>query len=367
MRRVLQNWFHESMLGTDVRSPTVTTPLLSVIVLNFNGREWLPACLEAVFAQTCPVPFEVLLVDNGSDDGSATLAEERYPALRTVRNGENLGFAAGNNRGARAARGRWLVFLNNDTRVEPRWLERMHAAAVAHPEFALFTSRIVFLHDPSIVDSAGDGYVRAGGAFKHGHGTDAAALTIAREVFGVCGAALMIERGTFEALGGFDPRFFMVHEDVDLSYRARLQGLRCWYVADAVVGHAGSGSLGTVSPTAVFYGQRNLEWTWLKNTPRELLLSSALAHLGYSLAGVAHYVRVGRAGAALKGKWAALSELRRVLRDRKRIQATRTVAISELERVMEPHWLAAKRREKAFTASRPGQPPASSHEPRAGS
>jgi N-acetylglucosaminyl-diphospho-decaprenol L-rhamnosyltransferase len=354
MRRVLQDRFHDSMLSTDVRSPAVATPLISVIVLNYNGREWLAACLDAVFAQACPVPFEVLLVDNGSDDGSAALAEERYPALRVVRNGENLGFAAGNNRGATAARGRWLMFLNNDTRPEPQWLEHMHGATVAHPEFALFTSRMVFLHNPSVVDSAGDGYVRAGGAFKHGHGADAAAFSTAREVFGACGGAFMIERETFEALGGFDPRFFMVHEDVDLSYRARLQGLRCWYVADAVVGHAGSGSLGTASPTAVFYGQRNLEWTWLKNTPRELLLSSALSHLGYSLAGVAHYVRVGRAAAALQGKWAALSDLRRVLRDRARIQATRTVAISELERLMEPHWLAAKRREKAFTASRPG-------------
>jgi GT2 family glycosyltransferase len=330
----------------------VPAPIISVIVLNYNGREWLPGCLEAVYAQGCPVPFEVLLVDNGSNDRSATLAAERHPALRVVCNGENLGFAAGNNRGAAAARGEWLLFLNNDTRAEPRWLERMYAATVAHPEFALFTSRIVFLHDPSVVDSAGDGYVRAGGAFKHGHGADAAAFATSREVFGVCGGAFMIRRDAFEALGGFDPLFFMVHEDVDLSYRARLRGLRCWYVADAVVRHAGSGSLGMSSPTAVFYGQRNLEWTWLKNTPRELLLSSALSHVGYSLAGVVHYLRAGRGAAALKGKWAAARDVRRVLREREQIQASRAVTISELERVMEPHWLAAKRREKAFAASR---------------
>jgi GT2 family glycosyltransferase len=340
------------MLGADVRSAPVSIPLISVIVLNYNGRQWLPGCLQALFAQTCRAPFEVLLVDNGSNDSSAALALKDHPTLRVVWNRENLGFAAGNNRGAEAARGEWLVFLNNDTRAESQWLERMYAATVVHPEFALFTSRIVFLQDPSVLDSAGDGYLRAGGAFKHGHGADATAFALPREVFGACGGAFMIRRETFEALGGFDPRFFMVHEDVDLSYRARLRGLRCWYVADAVVRHAGSGSLGASSPTAVFYGQRNLEWTWLKNTPRELLLSSALSHLAYSLAGVVHYARGGRARAALKGKWAALRELPRVLRDRTRIQATRTVPLADLERVMEPRWLEAKRREKAFAGSR---------------
>jgi N-acetylglucosaminyl-diphospho-decaprenol L-rhamnosyltransferase len=233
-----------------------------------------------------------------------------------ILNGENLGFAAGNNRGAGAARGDWLVFLNNDTRAEPEWLDRLHTAAVAHPDFALFTSRIVFLHDPSVVDSAGDGYLRAGGAFKRGHGAEATAFTTPREVFGACGGAFMIRRRTFEMLGGFDPRFFMIHQDVDLSYRARLQGFRCWYVADAVVRHIGSGSLGVSSPSAVFYGQRNLEWAWVKNTPGELLLSSAVSHVAYSVAGLVHYARVGRARAALKGKWAALRELRPVLRDR---------------------------------------------------
>jgi N-acetylglucosaminyl-diphospho-decaprenol L-rhamnosyltransferase len=332
----------------------VPTPIISVVVLNFNGHEWLPGCLDAVFGQACGQPFEVLLVDNGSRDGSPALASERHTALRVILNGENLGFAAGNNRGAAAARGDWLVFLNNDTRAEPEWLERLYTAAMAHPDFALFTSRIVFLYDPSVVDSAGDGYLRAGGAFKRGHGAEATAFTTPREVFGACGGAFMIRRRTFEMLGGFDPRFFMVHEDVDLSYRARLRGFRCWYVADAVVRHVGSGSLGVASPSAVFYGQRNLEWAWVKNTPRELLLSTAVSHVAYSMAGLAHYARVGMARAALKGKWAALRELRMVLRDRARIQASRTASVAEIERLMEPHWLRTKRREKSFATSRVG-------------
>ena len=127
----------------------------------------------------------------------------------------------------------------------------------------------------------------------------------------------MIRRDAFDALGGFDARFFMVYEDVDLSYRARLRGLRVWYAADAIVRHAGSGSLGTISPAAVFYGQRNLEWTWIKNTPPACCAATALSHAIYSFAGVLHYMRLGLGGPALRGKWAALRALPQVLADRR--------------------------------------------------
>lgn len=327
-------------------------PSASVIILNFNGRPWLPACLDALAAQRGAPPFETSLVDNASTDGSVAFVRESYPHVRVVETGTNLGFAAGNNAGARAARGEWLAFLNNDTTADADWLARLAAEAADHPEFALVTSRLVFMDDPSIVDSAGDGYFRAGGAFKHGHGAPAADFSSSREVFGACGGAFMIRRDAFAALGGFDARYFVNFEDVDLSYRARLRGLRIWYAASAVVRHAGSGSLGALSPAAVFYGQRNLEWTWIKNTPRSLLISTALSHAMYSIAGVVHYIRVGRGWPALGGKLAALRALPQVLADRRRVQAGRIVDASSLEAWMEPSWLAAKRREKAFAGTR---------------
>ena len=327
-------------------------PAASLVVLNYNGRNWLSGCLGAIAAQQGAPPFETIMVDNGSSDGSVGAVRAAWPAVRVVETGTNLGFAGGNNAGAREARGGWLVFLNNDTVPEPDWLARLHAEAAAHPECALVTSRLVFLDDPSIVDSAGDGYLRAGGAFKHGHGGRAGDFAASREVFGACGGAFMIRRAAFEALGGFDPRFFMNYEDVDLSYRARLRGMRTWYAASAIVRHAGSGSLGAVSAAAVFYGQRNLEWTWIKNTPPGLLAATALPHVIYSLAGVAHYIAAGRGMEALRGKWAALLALPQILADRRTVQASRTVEPSDVTSLMEPHWLAAKRREKRFQLSR---------------
>jgi GT2 family glycosyltransferase len=327
-------------------------PAISVIVLNHNGRQWLPACMDALAAQRAAPPFETLIVDNGSHDGSVDLMSRSYPQVRVIATGRNLGYAEGNNVGARDARGAWLVFLNNDTIADPAWLAELAREAEAHPECALITSRLVYMDDPSIVDSAGDGYLRAGGAFKHGHGAAAAGFAVSREVFGACGGAFMIRRAEFEALEGFDPRFFMVYEDVDLSYRARLRGMRVWYAAGAIVRHAGSGSLGTISVGAVFYGQRNLEWTWIKNTPRSLLLATAVPHAVYSLAGIAHYLRIGRGGAALRGKWAALRALPQVLADRRRVQASRTAAPADVAGHMESNWIAAKRREKAFDTGR---------------
>jgi N-acetylglucosaminyl-diphospho-decaprenol L-rhamnosyltransferase len=333
--------------------------LLSVIVLNYNGRRWLQPCLDALAAQRGAPRFEVIVVDNASTDGSAeavrdyiqgrVAVEEKaaFEALHFVENGANLGFAAGNNAGARTARGAMLAFLNNDTVVEPDWLARLSRALTAQPQFALATSRLVFLDDPSIVDSAGDGYLRAGGAFKHGYGGHAEDALISREVFGACGGAFLTRRAVFEALGGFDERFFMVYEDVDLSYRARLLGFRCWYAADAIVRHAGSATLGVASPAAVYYGQRNLEWTWLKNTPRALLIRTAIPHAIYSLAGMSHYATRGRFVPALRGKLAALLGLPAVLRDRRAVQRASVVSAQAVEQLMETGWLALKRREKA--------------------
>lgn len=331
---------------------------LSVIVLNYNGRRWLGGCLDALGAQQGAPRFEVVLVDNASSDGSADAVRAwegdhagqtapAFDALRLVEAGANLGFAGGNNLGVRAARGELLAFLNNDTEPEPAWLGSLHQALVSRPAFALATSRLVFLDDPSVVDSAGDGYLRAGGAFKHGYGGPADQALASREVFGACGGAFLIRRPVYEALGGFDERFFMVYEDVDLSYRARLMGQRCWYAADAVVRHAGSATLGVASPAAVFHGQRNLEWTWIKNTPLPLLVRTALSHAVYSAAGLAHYARRGRLMPALKGKLAALRELPAVLADRRAVQQTSVVKSAALQSMMERGWLTRKRREKA--------------------
>jgi GT2 family glycosyltransferase len=321
--------------------------VVRVIVLNWNGRSWLDRCLTALRRQTFR-DFEVVLVDNGSTDDSVPFVRHAFPECTALPLPGNAGFAAGNNAGAQGSSAEYLVFLNNDTEVDPGWLHALVDVAERDSSVGLVTSHIVFMDRPDLLDSAGDGYLQCGGAFKIGHGQAAQNTAGVEEVFGACGAAFLIRRELFTRLGGFDADMFMVYEDVDLSYRARLLGARCMCAHAAVVRHAGSASLGRISEAAVYYGQRNLEWTWIKNSPRQLLMRSLASHALYDLAGLAGYARAGHLGAWIRGKAAAIAGLPDVWRKRRDVQRQISVDPDRLWTLMEPNWIAVKRREKLF-------------------
>jgi GT2 family glycosyltransferase len=161
----------------------------------------------------------------------------------------------------------------------------------------------------------------------------------------------MISRTVFEEIGGFDADFFLSHEDVDLSYRAQLRGYRCRYVADSIVHHRGSASIGRVSRIAVFHGQRNLEWMYIQNTPLPLLIRTLPGHLLYNVAAAAHFARQGLLGTFASAKLAALAGLPAALRKRAAIQRARAVPAKAIWNQLEPRWLALKLREKRFDIS----------------
>ena len=321
-------------------------PDVSVIVVNFNGQRYLETCLNALEQQD--LECEIVLVDNASEDDSVAFVRERFPAVRLVELDRNLGFAGGNNAGARAASGRYLAFLNNDTRVAPSWLGALRRAIDGTPDVGFVTSRVVYMHNPSVIDSAGDCLTRSGGAFKRGHGAPSERLARPLEVFGACGAACLFRREVFEAAGGFDEDFFLSHEDVDLSYRARLLGYRCQYVPDAVVAHAGSATLGRVSAQAVFSGQRNSEWLYLQNTPWPLLLRTLPGHLVYDATAAVYFGSIGLGWPFLCGKWAALKGAGLAWRKRRAIQRTRRASSRAIWEQLEPRWIGRKLGEKRF-------------------
>ena len=291
---------------------------------------------------------EIILVDNASTDGSAEFVRTHFPRVRVIVLAENRGFSGGNNAGAREARGDYVAFLNNDTVADSSWLCALRAGIELASGFALATSRIVYMHDAGVIDSAGDGLFRWGGAFKRHHGEPVESADTAAEVFGVCGGAFLMPKAVFHELGGFDDDFFASHEDVDLSYRVRLRGYRCRYVPEAIVRHHGSATLGTVSTRAVFHGQRNLEWMYLKNTPASLLVRTLPGHLLYNAAAAIHFARLGLLGTFLRAKGAALAGLPVVLRKRVAIQRASTIGATGIEPQLERRWLAAKMREKRF-------------------
>lgn len=257
----------------------MSPPNISVVIINFNGGAFLQGAIDSLRQQTYR-DFELILFDNASTDGSVDSIEFAHiPAARLVRNPENIGFAAGNNRAAELASGKWLVLLNPDTVAAPDWLEKMVAATVAHPECKTFTSAQLDLTAPGIMDGAGDAYLIFGIPWRGGFGRPESEMPETGWCFSACGAAAMYDLALFRDIGGFDERFFCYCEDVDLGFRFQLAGHDCLFISDAVVHHAGSGITGRTSAFSTYHGTRNRIWTYVKNMPAALLVATLPGHL----------------------------------------------------------------------------------------
>jgi GT2 family glycosyltransferase len=304
--------------------------------------------LSSVAAQR-DVAIETIVVDNGSTDGTADYLRERFPWVKLVALAENRGFAGGNNAAlARRVAGSWRF---STTIRRPTWLAARVLSAIDEPaRFVLVTSRIVYMHDPDVIDSAGDGVLRWGGAFKRHHGDPASAAAATQEVFGMCGAACMMPKAVFDEVGGFDDDFFASHEDVDLSYRARLRGYRCRYVAEAIVRHVGSATLGTASEFAVFHGQRQSGVDVREGHARAPPLDDARRHIVYDVAAGVHFARIGRLRPYLRAKAAAFAGCRACCANARQVQRTRGSARRNIAPLLDTQWLSAKLREKRFDA-----------------
>ncbi len=303
--------------------------MISVVVVNWNGRHLLAECLDALLAQTLP-PSEILLVDNGSQDGSVEWVERHYPQVTLLPQAENLGFARGNNVALERVKTPYVALINNDAVAAPDWLEQLHAALEANPQAGSAASKMLIYDEPRIIDRAGDGYTLAGAAVMMGRGRPATEFGQGGEVFGACAGAALYRTAMLDQVGLFDEDYFLVYEDVDLAFRAQIAGWRCVYVPRATVRHKVSRSLVHDSAISVYYGHRNLEWTYLKNLPGPLLWATLPLHLAYVItAGVFFAVR-GRGKDYARAKRDALKGLPGLLVKRREVQAGRRIGLERL-------------------------------------
>lgn len=316
-------------------------PTVSLIIVNFNGKDCLPACLESVFAQSRPAD-EVIVVDNGSTDGCAQRAksESKHP-FKLLELQQNRGFPAACNEGIGASSGDLVAILNNDIQLDPHWLESL--LAYDHPEWDFWASKIVFAFDPDRIDSAGDGMAVVGSAYKMGHGGSTQLHSQAREVFGPCAAAALYRRQLLLETAGFDRDFFLIYEDADLNFRARLLGYRCLFVPEARVVHHVNTSIGTLSENYVFYGQRNSEYVFWKNMPGLLLALYLPERILFDLLSFAFFACRGRTVAFLRAKWDFLRNLKTVFAKRRRIQKSRRIGVRTLRPALDRNWLRYRR------------------------
>ena len=324
-------------------SKSIVKPTISVVIPNWNGLIHLEGCLSALRAQTY-TDFEIILVDNGSQDESLSFVRQRFPEVHIVALAENRGFAGAVNAGIAVARGEFIALLNNDTMADPNWLRAIHCATTERAEYGMWASRVVLFDRPELLDSAGDGMTVAGAPFKRGHLSASRAFEQDQEVFGPSGAAAVYRRAVIEDAGGLDEDFFLIHEDVDLALRARLGGHRCWYVAGAIVRHKVNASIGRMSREYVFYGQRNLEYVFWKNFPASLLLRLLPAHCFFTLFALCHYALKGHGLTFLRAKGAALAGLPSVWRKRRSVQTKRRTSAAALLGQLEGRWFRTKLR-----------------------
>ena len=308
---------------------------VAVIIVNYNAGAYLSRCLEALDRQTIR-GFRTLVVDNASTDGSADSIETGFPGVTLIRAERNLGFAAGNNRGlAQAGDARWIVLLNPDAFPAPDWLERLLAAAASHPEYSFFGCRMRLAASPALLDGTADVYHLSGASWRRDHGAALeSGASMPEEIFGPCAAAALYARAALDEVGGFDERYFCYHEDVDLAFRLRLRGHRCLYVPDAMVDHVSSGITGKRSDFATYYGHRNLVWTFVKDMPGPLFWRYLPLHLLMNVAAIVVCALRGQLGVILRAKLAALAGLPQAIRQRRGIQASRSVRPEALRAVM---------------------------------
>ncbi|MFC4550043.1 MULTISPECIES: glycosyltransferase family 2 protein [Halorussus] len=315
-------------------------PTVSVIIVNWNGREYLGPCLESLQAQSF-TDFETIVVDNGSTDGSVSFVEHNFPTITVVELEENQGFCGGNNAGIKRANGDYIALLNNDTVVDSKWLaELVDAAETTDADF--FASKMLLYDDRDVVDTCGDYYSTLGVAGKRGHLDDAEKFKNYEEVFGACAGAALYSRELLEDVGLFDEDFFLSYEDVDLGFRARLRGYRCLFVADAVVYHHLSSTIGENSETYVYHGQRNLEYVFVKNLPSRLLIQYLPRHLLYNAIACFYFTFVGQWRAFFRAKCHALMALPTLLQKRREIQQRRQVESMEISSQIQSHGLVSK-------------------------
>ncbi|MEW6376478.1 MAG: glycosyltransferase family 2 protein [Thermodesulfobacteriota bacterium] len=320
-------------------------PLLSVIIPNWNGKHFLAECIDSLKEQTFR-DFETILVDNGSTDGSAEFAEKRYgDFIRIIRNEKNLGFTGGNNVGIQAARGKYIVLLNNDTWAEPTWLEELVKAINSDPQVGMWGSKIYSYYKRDQIEATGeliywDGLSRARGQYEQDQGQ----YEKVEEIFFPPGCGAMYRKTVFDEIGLFDEDFFAYADDAEIGIRTRLAGWKGLFVPRAIIYHKNSGTGGQYSPLKAFYVERNRFWITIKYFPLPLLLLSpfftfcrfgfqafgALIHQGAAGKFTKNYSPLRLIGILLRAYGSGFRYLPRMWKKRKMLRPLRKVSYGEI-------------------------------------
>jgi GT2 family glycosyltransferase len=330
-------------------------PLVSVVVVNWNRRELLRACLDSLMRQT-HASFEVIVVDNGSTDGSAELVGEMAKVspvpLRLILNQTNFGFCAANNQGFAASRSPLVALLNNDAEADPEWLSALESAIETGTDVGMIASKILVWEDPRRIDKVGhliypDGQNRGRGTGQMDHGQ----FDRVEEVLWPDGCAAMYRRAMLDEIGGFDEEFFAYADDAELGLRGRIAGWRCLYTPGAVVRHHRGATLGLGSARRLTLIERNRVLLVVKLFPWNLLWANGAYYLARMAAGLwaalrnkgelRHYQgsagKLSAATALLRGSLSALPLIPSMLSKRRAFRPKHRLTPGQIRKLLLKH------------------------------
>jgi GT2 family glycosyltransferase len=296
-------------------------PLVSIIILNYNGMKFVDKCLTSVL-NTKYHNFEVIFVDNASTDGSLEYVKKRFGRnrhLKFVINEKNYGFAKGNNIGVRHAKGEYVVFLNVDTEVDSHWLTELVKVMSSDASIGAAQSKLLTMNDRKRIDACGLMLTPYGFFAERGSGeVDRGQCDSAVEIFAAKGAAMAVKREVLEKVGPFDEDYFIFAEEVDLCWRIWLAGYRVVLVPKSIVFHFGAGIVKTIWPQkSPPYWYKNTLMTFFKNASSKTLLKILPPFLLVSFAGS---IKHRKLSSFLKATAEVLAGFRGICKKRAQVQ-----------------------------------------------
>ena len=277
----------------------------TVVIPNYNGKQFLQDCLGSLSEST--VEIAVIVVDNGSTDGSVSWIKEHFPRVELICFPENKGFCSAVNAGIEASATPYVFLLNNDTKTDEFCMERLEQAMEADGRIFSVGAKMLSMKEPELVDTAGDLYSAFGWAYAIGKGKPSSNYTAPRRVFSNCAGAALYRRKYLEQIGLLDELHFAYLEDVDLGYRAQIFGLKNVTEPSAVVYHAGSGSTGSrYNAFKVAHSSRNNIYLVYKNMPfLQLILNLPFLLAGFLIKQL-FFIKKGFGATYAKGIWSGI-------------------------------------------------------------
>jgi len=312
------------------------SPFFSIIILYWNSDPYIRKCLDSLANQSLN-DFEIIIIDNGSSEplDQEIIQDFKNLDIKFIKLPHNIGFSAGNNLGVDHSRGKYNITLNVDAFPERDWLENIDKAIKKYPD-SFFASKLIMANDNNKLDGAGDVYHFTGLVWRKYHNYDVNKTKLKeKEVFSACAAAAIYPKNAFLEVGGFDPDFFSYVEDIDLGFRLRLVGYKCVFLPDAVVHHVGSASTGRRSDFSVYYGQRNLIWTYVKNMPGLLFWIFLPFHILMNILFICLSILRRQGKVTLRAKIDAMKRFSKILTKRNEIQKYRIFRMVNLIRFLD--------------------------------